>query len=76
MEREGYVTREDVFLSWPRKNLSVLTFIFIRDAKSSITMDGDTCMPINFPRCARVHFVYCYLSQTRKHGIPSAPPGT
>ena len=39
MEREGYMMMEDVFLSWPRWSLSGLTFIFIRNAKSSFMME-------------------------------------
>lgn len=52
MEIEDYMRMEDLRLSGPKDNLSVLTFMYIRDAKRSVGQRSDTCMPVSFPRCA------------------------
>lgn len=75
MEIEDYMRMEDFPLSWPRDNLSVLIFMYIRDAKSSIGQGSDTCVPISFPRCALIHFVYWYLSNKQKLTSLGALPG-
>lgn len=63
MEIEDCLRMVALFLSWPRDNLSVLTFMYIRDAKSSIGQGSDICMPIAYSRCAPMRFVYWFIGQ-------------